>query len=151
MLFRSVNFPSWKYPIQMSIIDINEIRENKAKAKLEKAQTVEAEKEDHTTKENLDSGKGQATLEKVEDSEEDMDIESPIKRVVEIVPTELFQYVGPISKPGDTKRVKKANSQVRFNKTELTAEEAQTIAKVWNSWSEPKRKSVVSEIGRAHV
>ena len=93
---------------------------------------------------DLDSGKGQATLETVEDSEEDMEMDSPIKRVVEIVPTELFQYVGPLSKPGDSKKTKKANSQVRFNKTELTVDEAQTITKVWNSWSEPKRKSVVS-------
>ena len=61
----------------MSIIDINEIREKKAKTKLEKAQTAEAEKEDHTTKENLDSGKGQAPLETVEDSEEDMELVSP--------------------------------------------------------------------------
>ena len=40
-----VKFPSWMYPIQMSIIDINEIREKKAKAKLEKNQKAEDEKE----------------------------------------------------------------------------------------------------------
>ena len=102
-----VNFPSWKYPIQMSIIDINEIRENKAKAKLEKVQKTEAEKKDHTTEENLDKGNGQVTLETVEDLEEDMDLDSPKKRVAEIVPTELFQYVGPFSKPTDSKKKKK--------------------------------------------
>ena len=34
----SIRFPSWQYPIEIKKVDINEIRNKKAKAKLEKAQ-----------------------------------------------------------------------------------------------------------------
>ena len=105
-----------------------------------------------TDEEILAIGEGQDVEMEGQDKnpkKDDMEVEdnsSPLKKVVEILPKELFRFVGPFLDSKDSKAKKKANNQVRFDKTELTEEEAKTIAAEWDSWSEEKKAQCWKDI-----
>mgnify|MGYP003340357066 CR=1 FL=1 len=76
-----------------------------------------------------------------------MTVEDHLPKVKDILPKELFFFVGPFSSSGDSEAVKRKNDKKRLNRTELTHDEAKMIARAWDNWSEAKRMSVWPKVG----
>ena len=142
----TIQFPSWKYLIEIKKVDINEIRNKKAKAKLEKAQmasdlanavvslgdlTVEA-----TSKAPSVTGDEMEIINSAENTGQ-----CTYQFVKDILPEELFTLVGPLPDKKDDQNTLLAKEQERNARTELTVEEAEAITNAWNAWPSAVRKN----------
>ena len=127
-------------------MDINEIRNKKAKAKLEKAQMAS---DLANAVVSLGDLMVEATSKAPSFTGDEMEIinceentgKCPYQFVKDILPEELFTLVGPLPDKKDDQITLLAKERKRLARTELTIKEAEAIAEAWQAWPPEVRKN----------